>query len=691
MRRLSRLFIALSAVSCAFVQADDSVVETIEVKGDFRSQQLNKIPGSIAVFTDADMQRQNAQHLDDLLQQAANLNFSAGASRGRFLQVRGVGERSEFVDSINPSVGVLIDGIDYSILGVSSLFDLEQVEVFRGPEATRFGANAMAGMLNLQSRRADFDPSGELAATFANYDSLQLSAAYGLGLTDKLAFRLTVDHQQSDGFIDNNYLQRDDTNNIDETTAKLALRYLATEQLTLDWVTHWRDLDNGYDAFSLDRNRTTLSDQPGQDQQRSQGSMLSADYSGFGFARLFSQLSYLNADTDYGFDEDWSYDGIHPDGYSTTDRYLRDRSHWSAEQRLVSSTDRHWVAGWYHSQQKTDLERQYWDWDAWAPAQFFSHFERKNSALFGELSLALASDLELTLGGRAERYQDQYSDSKGITRQDDDWMFGGKASLSYQLSDRASLYGLVSQGYKAGGVNGEALGKADATGSAALADYLRERASFAPETLLNTEFGVKASNAEQTLVSRVALFAMWRDDMQVNSWVTRDQMFIGFIDNAASGRNYGLELESRYQFRPDWTLYGTLGLLRSEIRGFITEEGVDKTGRDQAHAPDYQYQLGSEWLLTERWSLNLALQSKAAFYYSDSHDAKSDQMHLVNLRLQYQLDQWQFALWSRNALNEDYGVRGFYFGNDPRDGYAEHTYEQLGEPRRLGVSARYQF
>ncbi|WP_337842803.1 TonB-dependent receptor [Rheinheimera sp.] len=691
MRRLSHLFIALSAVSCVFVQADDSVVETIEVKGDFRSQPLNKIPGSIAVFTDAEIQRQNAQHLDDLLQQAANLNFSAGASRGRFLQVRGVGERSEFVDSINPSVGVLIDGMDYSVLGGSSLFDLEQVEVFRGPEATRFGANAMAGMLNLQSRRADFEPSGELAATIANYDSLQLSAAYGQGLTDRLAFRLAVDHQQSDGFINNTYLQRDDTNNIDETTAKLAFRYLATEQLTLDWVNHIRDLNNGYDAFSLDRNRTTLSDQPGQDQQRSKGSMLSADYTGLRVGRLHSQLSYISADTDYGFDEDWSYEGIHPDGYSTTDRYLRERSLWSAEQRLVSSGDHQWVAGWYHSQQRADLERQFWDWDVWAPAQFSSHFERKNSALFGELSLALASDLELTLGGRAERYQDQYSDSKGVTRQDDDWMFGGKASLSYQLSDRASLYGLVSQGYKAGGVNGEALGKADATGSAALADYLRERASFAPETLLNTEFGVKASNAEQTLVSRVALFAMWRDDMQVNSWVTRDQMFIGFIDNAASGRNYGLELESRYQARPDWTLYGTLGLLKSEIRGFVTEAGLDKTGRDQAHAPGYQYQLGSEWQLAADWSLNLAVQSKAAFYYSDSHDARSEQMHLLNLRLQYQLEQWQFALWCRNALDEDYGVRGFYFGNDPRDGYTEHSYEQLGEPRRIGLSARYQF
>ena len=66
-------------------------------------------------------------------------------------------------------------------------------------------------------------------------------------------------------------------------------------------------------------------------------------------------------------------------------------------------------------------------------------------------------------------------------------------------------------------------------------------------------------------------------------------------------------------------------------------------------------------------------------------------MTLLNLKLSYQLDALELALWSRNALDEEYGVRGFYFGNDPRDGYSDHVYEQFGEPRRVGVSASYQF
>ncbi len=129
---LAALSTTASANSAEENAASEQAVERILVQGDFRQQQLQKLPGSILVLSQQDISRQNAQHLDDLLQQAANVNFSAGASRGRFLQIRGIGERSEFVDSINPSVGVLIDGIDYSALGVSSLADVQQVEIFRG-------------------------------------------------------------------------------------------------------------------------------------------------------------------------------------------------------------------------------------------------------------------------------------------------------------------------------------------------------------------------------------------------------------------------------------------------------------------------------------------------------------------------------------------------------------------------------
>lgn len=197
--KLTFTALCLQAVLMApFAQATatDADIEVITVRGDFRQGSLQKIAGSIAVISDQDIQRQAALHFDDVLPHLVNVNFAAGASRGRFLQVRGIGERSEFVDTINPSVGVLVDGIDYSALGLVSLADAAQLEVFRGPEATRFGANAMAGMVNLQTVDPAFASEGELQMTLADYGSWQYNVMLNQDLSDDVAVRLVVDKQK---------------------------------------------------------------------------------------------------------------------------------------------------------------------------------------------------------------------------------------------------------------------------------------------------------------------------------------------------------------------------------------------------------------------------------------------------------------------------------------------------------------
>lgn len=675
----------------ADVAADNSsAIERISIQGDFRQSSVQQMSGSLAVVSEQDAKRQASQHLDDLLQQIGNVNFAAGASRGRHLQVRGIGERSEFVDTINPSVGLLVDGIDYSMLGLPSLLDLQQLEVFRGPEATRFGANAMAGMLNFVSQDPQFERETKLAATLANYHSSQLSLIHNDKISEQVAYRFAAEHQASDGFIRNDYLKRQDTNNIDETHLHGKVRVLASDTLTFDVLLNWHDVDNGYDAFSLDRNRVTLSDEPGQDKQDIKAGAFKASYSGWSVADSRTQLSILNAKSDYGFDEDWSFQIIHPWAYSTTDQFLRDRKSQSVDQRWLAK-DGSWVSGFYASSQQTDLVRNYTDNFANTVSTFQSELERQNLAWYGEFQQQLAADLTLTVGARAERYSDDYRDSNQIQQQGNDWMLGGKLSLDYQLTPQALIYGLASRGYKAGGVNGEALAKAVDPEFADIAAQLQQRPTFGPEALWNTEFGVKAATAEQQLVSRVAAFYMWRDDMQVNSWINRGTKFIGYLANAGSGRNYGLEMENRLQINPALVLFANASVLHSEIRDFVNDKGVDMTGREQAHAPQQQFNLALEWLATDALTVHGGIQHKAAYYYSDSHQARSDNMNLLNLKVSYQLDQLELAIWSRNALDETYGVRGFYFGNDPRDEYTDHVYEQFGEPRRIGVSASYQF
>jgi len=144
-------FIALSPMANA--QNDSAAeIEEVVVTADYRKASLNDISASITVLDHRLIQQRGARHLEDILPDAPNVNLSSGASRARFYQIRGIGERGQFSEPLNPSVGVIIDGVDFSGIGnAATLYDVEQVEILMGPQGTRYGSNALAGLINLQT------------------------------------------------------------------------------------------------------------------------------------------------------------------------------------------------------------------------------------------------------------------------------------------------------------------------------------------------------------------------------------------------------------------------------------------------------------------------------------------------------------------------------------------------------------
>ncbi|MEP2653133.1 MAG: TonB-dependent receptor plug domain-containing protein, partial [Paraglaciecola sp.] len=188
-------------------QTLEESVEVIIVQGALTATPLSKMATSISVIDDEAIAQRQAQHLEDILNRAANVNFASGASRGRFIQIRGIGERSQFTDPVNPSVGYLVDGINYSgLLAGASTFDIAQIEIFKGPNSARFGADGLAGMINVISN----DPTDEFTLDtqfgVANYGSWNLGAAIGGALSKSVKGRLSVHQNTSDGFIDNIWL-----------------------------------------------------------------------------------------------------------------------------------------------------------------------------------------------------------------------------------------------------------------------------------------------------------------------------------------------------------------------------------------------------------------------------------------------------------------------------------------------------
>ena len=136
-------------------------------------------------------------------------------------------------------------------------------------------------------------------------------------------------------------------------------------------------------------------------------------------------------------------------------------------------------------------------------------------------------------------------------------------------------------------------------------------------------------------------------------------------------------------------VFASLGTLWTEYRDFVNAVGENYSGREQAHAPRYQYSTGVELTTTRGLFIACTLEGRDDFFFSDSHAEKSDPYHLAHLKIGYETDHWSLSLWGRNLGNKDYFVRGFYFGNDPRDYYAARRFTQLGEPRRYGLTFRY--
>ncbi|RUO39794.1 hypothetical protein CWE15_08525 [Aliidiomarina taiwanensis] len=691
--------LSLSLPVAAFAEAEEEQTQPIErivVHGHFRAQGIEDVPASVSVLQQEDIQQRNAEHLEHALAMAPNVNLASGASRGRFFQIRGVGERSQFVDPINPSVGLVIDGINYSSLGAAgTLFDISQVEVFRGPQTTRFGADGMAGVIYLGSTPVGDDRNGMAELSVANYNSYGAGVAASHRFSHDMAARVSLYQYASDGFIKNTFLGRDDTQSQNELTIRMNGEWHINDNWHADLTYHRFDIDNGYDAWSLDRDRTTLSDTPGRDTLDSHAARAQLTFHGATHYTAEMSLSGLTADSIYDFDEDWAYEGIRPGWeYNSFDQYLRDRSQWEAEFRLLSKTpwmllgnSTDWIVGAYWQQREQDLTRNY----TYLSAPFTSRYDTKNQAFYGELGQRVSERLKVTAGLRYEQYKNDYVDSRTITAKPNKGAWGGRASVEYTLPTTGVVFTSVAHGFKAGGVNGEALGRMEDEKLDQFRDFLESKAVFAPETLTTYELGYRTYLPAHSLRFEATAFYSWRDDMQVNAYVEQDAVFVTYLDNASSGRNWGLEASVDYIPSDQLRVFASVGWLGSEYRNLELEDGTNLTGREQAHAPNYQVHTGIEWHFAPAFNLRVEVDAKDAFYFSNSHDERAAAHELVHARLNYMWNDWELSLYVRNLFDEDYATRGFFFGNDPRDEYTAKNYVQYGEPRRIGFSARVRF
>ena len=671
------LLMLLSVASASAAQP--TPMQEIIVTANLRQDKTMETPDSVTVITEDMLNARGAQHFEDLLQSIVNLNYAGGSNRARFFQIRGIGERSQFINPINPSVGVLIDEVDFSgAAAIATLMDVRQIEVLRGPQGTRYGANALAGLINISTN----DPVDEFAlsikASTGTYNTDTLGIMLNTPISARLQGRLVAEAHSSDGYIENDFLNLRDTNGRDELTLRGKFAWQVNDRWDINLSLARVDIDNGYDAFSLNNSRHTLSDEPGYDIQETDYLSLKSQWR-LEQVHVEALLNTAESVIDYGYDEDWTYTGIHPDGYTAKDEYLRQRETLSAELRFLSTetssilggtTD--WVLGIYLLQSDENLRRKY----TYLDADFVSDYDFDTRAVFAQLDTQLSSSMLLRAGIRFEQRGSDYQDSEAVVFSPDDALWGGQLVFEYLLSASSLAYASIARGYKAGGFNIDG-------------SLEPSRRRFDQEYLIEYQLGIKSLVAEDRVQLQLALFHDDRREQQVKSSavIPRDDgstQFIEFFGNAAEGTNKGLELEVDWKMSENFQLAANLGWLDARFDKFINKVGDDLSGRDQAHAPRYLYHLRLGWQ-AGGWSASLSADAKDDFYFSDGHAVKSAAYILYNASLSYETRTMKLTLWGRNLTNEDYLIRGFNFGNDPAKGYAQDAYFQFGEPRVAGI------
>jgi len=677
-------------------------IEEIIVKGTWREAKVLEESSSIVILNTKLLKSEPIKHFENISYLVPNLNFAASDSRARHFQIRGIGERSGYERTPNSAVGFLIDDIDYSGQGgIATTFDIEQIEVHRGPQGSRIGSNALAGLIYIKTKEPtkQFEGIGEL--TTGTFGTFNAGLAFGgpVGFSENLTYRLTLRNDNTDGFRKNLYSGKSDTSKKDESTYRLKIDWEILEKTSLKLLISQIDLNDPADIWTIDGSLNTLSDRPGMDSQKTNtyGVKVFHQFDAFEFQSL---SSITDTDIEISYDADWGNPESHaPYIYDYFSETIRDRKTLSQEFRLVSDianlnpqNKTKWVIGIsYFNVKERNIKNDdgaYGDpSDPFGPyfsqSSSSSKFSSDNLSIFGNIDYFLDESLKLSIGARWENYESQYADSFGESFNPSDYMLGGKISLNKILSHSSNIFFSVARGFNQGGFNLN-LGLAP--------DSKNSNLYYDPEFLTNYEIGLNSQLFNEMMNIAAVIFYSDRKDQQVliSTQVdpTDPNTFSFLTQNAAEGTNKGLELNVNLKLTESLDFFSRLGLLKTEINNWKSRPDLE--GRAQAHAPKRSYALGVSWSITDKASLSLDLVGKSSFYYSDSHDNQSKSYALANLSYNYSIGDWTYSVWARNIFDKYYSVRGFYFGNEAPD-FKDKLYERHGDPRHIGITARYDF
>jgi iron complex outermembrane receptor protein len=680
-------------------------VEEVIVTATKRAENLQDVPISVTAVTAEEIQKRGATSLRDLEFSVPNFAFASNDfNRRPDISLRGITTTARNGGE-DGAIGFYVDGVylarptDWN----SDIQDLERVEVLRGPQGTLFGKNAMAGAINMVTRRPGDTFGGNASVELGNYEHRRITAAVDVPLIEgKLFSRVSFSKLDRDGYA-RNVFDNSRINDEDRWGGRLQLKARPFENfevnLSADYMTEnpsriQREVLAGPNPLTfIPGPRTVAFDRKSVNDRTLKGVhlIMEADFGGY---QLTSITAYRMSFVDFQVDEDTG-----PLDDQRT-RIVNDNHQFSQELRIASPAGERFdfVAGLFYVNVWADSRGGFVQHGVASP--FFPGSTATSGtvwtdsyALFGNGNYRLTDRLTLNAGVRFGYETKQISFTRLNTN---GGFFGGvfpnfgpfedrlieqtvspTVGLQYTFSPDVMTYAKWSRGDKSGGWNaGISFRGAD---------------PFKPEQVDNFEVGLKSDLLDGRARVNLAAFYMDYRNLQVTTFGGLANG-VGFnVDNAAKARIKGFEVDFTLVPTEGLTLSGGLGYLDTEYADYQTSATANNNGNRLTFAPNWTANLVADYERPISSSLTFVARGEWSYRGSqfgtptNTAVSKAPSYSLINGRVGVSVNdgQWGVYIWGRNLADKDYLLWRDRFGTEDVGGY--------GPPRMYGVSLNAQF
>lgn len=659
------------------VLADDESnrksMDTIVVTGEKTEKSLKETMSSVAVVDTSLIENGQLASISEALSEMANVVVLTGAVP----DMRGVSGNggatgfNSFSGGSKARVSTLIDGVSQpfvaDLTGDTGLWDMEQIEVYRGPQSTSNGRNSIAGAVYMKTKAPTQEFEGAVRVGYRNQDNYFDTAAVisGALVEDVLTFRLSTQYIDGETFSNPPVYDTNPTdqelNKLDTSSTRAKLLYTPFEDLSLQltYSTYSEKGNAGRKYFEAAEPTDYIPLFQRIMDTESDTTQVNVDYK---INENFS-LDVLVAYMDYT----WAFDAYEPQQSAESDVSM-DESNVTLDTKLNFGLNSDFYSG-FVGLAYFDRDQ---DFESVGATYYFGDDSSKSTAIYGESSFNLNSQLTLTAGLRIEREEQvrnfnmAFRGDMLVEQLDDSHTLRlPKLALQYKITEETTLFASARRGYNAGG---------------GALDFTAEDYYYYDEETVNTyEIGSRSVLNNGDLNISANVFYNNFNGYQALSAARR-------ITNIEDAHSYGLELEAYSMLGDQWQLHGGLGLLKTKIdESSAFPEAVDN---DLNSAPELTASLGLSHWFTDNLKVNLSANYVDEFYgdLTNTEERVAGDYTLTRLTITYDTEQWLMSAFINNAFDEQE-----YTAREPASGRYPQGYVGVVNPQTLGASVTYRF